>query len=260
MKAVTLLSGGLDSATLAYYVKKKLGAEELICLSFDYGQRHRKELEAAKTIAGTLGASHYVIRLQVDNDHLAEGMRAVFQAPYADHHQPLAQLLSGSALTDESVPVPQGHYAWDNMKVTVVPNRNAIMLSIAYGVAVARKFDKVYFGAHAGDSSQYPDCRPEFVATLDSALQIGNQWPDDSRSVPQVEGPFLFLMKASIAGLAAELGVPIATTWSCYEGGAVHCGRCGTCVERREAFELAGVWDPTAYADPDYWKTVTDGH
>jgi 7-cyano-7-deazaguanine synthase len=244
MKAVTLLSGGLDSATLAYYVKYTLGADELICLSFDYGQRHRKELWAAERIAFGLGAEHHIIGLRVRSD---EGAAS----------EPLSSLLTGSALTDESVPVPQGHYAWDNMKITVVPNRNAIMLSIAYGIAVARKFDKVYFGAHAGDRAQYPDCTVEFVSTFDQALRIGNAWKGDERSVPQLEGPFLGLMKASIAGLAATLNVPIAETWSCYEGGPIHCGKCGTCVERQEAFALAGVEDPTPYADVEYWRSVT---
>lgn len=231
MKAVVLLSGGLDSTTLAYYVKKRLQAEEIIAVSFDYGQRHRRELAAATDLAEVAKVEHHVIQLREVSELWTS---------------PLAGLLSGSALTDESVPVPDGHYAEDNMKATVVPNRNAIMLSIAYGVAVARHFDYVFFAAHSGDHRIYPDCRPEFVAMLNETLQMGNLWAEP---VPQLEGPFLHLTKGSIAGMADELGVPIAMTWSCYKGNDIHCGTCGTCYERREAFEEAGIKDPTEYLD-----------
>ena len=231
-QAVTLLSGGLDSVTLAYHLREDWGLD-LIALSFDYGQRHKKELMVAGNIAYELGAEHHTITLGTnDGSH-----------PYP---KPLATILAGSALTDESVPVPDGHYAEESMKQTIVPNRNAIMLSIAYGVAVARGAKLVAFAAHSGDHAIYPDCRPDFVAALNGALNLGNAWADP---VPEIQGPFLNISKADIAREAVRLKVPIAETWSCYKGGDIHCGVCGTCTERREAFELAGVTDPTPYAD-----------
>jgi 7-cyano-7-deazaguanine synthase len=244
LKAVTLLSGGLDSTTLAY--KLKDDGYDLITLSFDYGQRHVKELEVAMHIAGDLlKVQWHVIDLGVSE-------------ALDDDLESLSTLLKGSALTDKSVPVPEGHYAEDNMKITVVPNRNAIMLSIAYGVAVAEKADLVTFAAHSGDRAQYPDCTFEFVEAFNTALQIGNAWKGTERSVPTVTGPFLDWDKQRIAVEASRLGVPIAETWSCYAAGAIHCGRCGTCVERREAFELAGITDPTEYEDRDYWKQAVE--
>jgi 7-cyano-7-deazaguanine synthase len=242
VKIVTSLSGGMDSATLAYLARydilEKDGKFEygsLIALSFDYGQRHRRELAAAIDIAQELGIEHHIIGLRVNVAAEPGAMSA-----------PLASILGGSALTDDSVPVPEGHYADESMKATVVPNRNAIFLSIAYGVAVARDAGQVWFGAHAGDHAIYPDCREAFVELLDDALQLGSKW-DDSTEVPQVVGPFLNFTKTDIARLGARLGVPFELTWSCYKGGEKHCGRCSTCVERREAFRDSGIADPTQY-------------
>jgi 7-cyano-7-deazaguanine synthase len=136
------------------------------------------------------------------------------------------------------------------MKQTVVPNRNAIMLSIAYGIAMAKNANVLAFGAHAGDHTIYPDCRPEFVDALGDAFTLGAAWTEDERTAaPRLIGPFLDMSKADIAKLAHHLQVPIVLTWSCYKGGNIHCGTCGTCYERREAFELAGVLDPTPYLD-----------
>ena len=234
MKAVALLSGGLDSTTLAYYLRSKYDAE-LTCLSFDYGQRHKRELRAAKEIAEELGAEHHTVELRV-------------QVPPLEHlvTKGLGYILGGSALTDESVPVPDGHYAEESMKQTIVPNRNAIMLSIAYGVAVARGAEMVAFAAHSGDHAIYPDCRPEFVEYLNLALRTGNTWATPQ---PDLVGPFLHMTKSDIAGMARDLAVPIERTWSCYKGEEYHCGVCGTCYERREAFEEAGIVDPTYYVD-----------
>jgi 7-cyano-7-deazaguanine synthase len=232
MKAVTLLSGGLDSTTLAYYMRAHY-ADELIAVSFNYGQRHVKELDVAVRIAQTLSAEHHIVEIGVGqalDDDLA----------------PLGSIFTSSVLTNESVPVPDGHYAHENMKQTIVPNRNAIMLSIAYGIAVDRGAEYVSFAAHSGDHAIYPDCRPEFVALLNRALQVGNEWADP---LPLILGPFLDRSKADIAAEAVKLGVPIKDTWSCYKGGDIHCGTCGTCYERREAFQLAGVEDPTEYLD-----------
>jgi 7-cyano-7-deazaguanine synthase len=153
--------------------------------------------------------------------------------------------LTGSALTDDSVPVPQGHYAAESMKATVVPNRNMIMLSIATGIAVARGASTVSTAVHAGDHAIYPDCRPTFISLMSQTAQIATEGfhaPGFS-----IEAPFVNMTKAEICQLGADLGVPWENTWSCYEGRALHCGKCGTCVERHEAFMIADVFDPTRY-------------
>lgn len=241
MRAVVLLSGGLDSTTLAYLYAAN--GFDLHCLSFDYGQRHKKELHVAGSIAEALHAKHHVIKL---------GSAETPDLPT----RPLGWILGSSSLTDLTVKVPDGHYAAESMKATVVPNRNAIMLSIAYGVAIAEGADVVGFAAHAGDHAIYPDCRPEFVHALNRALSIGNSW-DPGTPVPVIEGLFLPDSKADIAYQAIRLNVPIERTWSCYKGGEVHCGTCGTCYERREAIAIAGAQmfgnsvylDPTEYLD-----------
>lgn len=219
--AVVLLSGGMDSSTLAYLVKERAKPEELICLSIFYGQRHKTELTFAAQIAKQLGARHAIIAIAG-----------------------LEGLLTGSALTDPNVTVPHGHYAADNMKVTVVPNRNATMLSIAFAVAMANGSSIVGIAAHAGDHTIYPDCRPEFMQQfqLMENLSNGGQFGDVELSMP-----FIGITKAGIVAVGEKLGVPWSMTWSCYEGGVRHCGKCGTCVERKEAFQLAGVKDPTFY-------------
>lgn len=218
---VVLASGGLDSTTLAYHLRD-MGAKTRL-LSFDYGQRHARELEYARQVADELGAPHDVADLRS-----------------------VGGLLRGSALTDQRVPVPDGHYAAESMRATVVPNRNAVMLDIAVAVAVANGCDAVAFGAHGGDHAIYPDCRPEFVTAFTASAMLANEGflPDGFRVV----APFLDCGKAEVVRMGHQLGVPFAATWSCYKGGPVHCGTCGTCTERREAFHLAGVHDPTPYA------------
>ena len=161
----------------------------------------------------------------------------------------ISQYLSGSALTDD-IDVPDGHYAEENMKTTVVPNRNAIMLSIAFGVAAGEKSSAVAAAVHAGDHFIYPDCRPEFVDTF-RAMQncaLEGVWDVD------LYAPFVNISKADIAKIGHDLGVKFENTWSCYKGGKIHCGRCGTCVERQEAMHLAGIKDKTEYEDSNYWK------
>jgi 7-cyano-7-deazaguanine synthase len=153
--------------------------------------------------------------------------------------------LTGSALTDPTVDVPEGHYAWESMRATVVPNRNMILASVLVGIGLARRADVVALGMHSGDHAIYPDCRPEFVDTLRRLVDIANEGFDP----PRVEAPFVNISKTDIARRAAELGAPLHLSWSCYQGGSVHCGVCGTCYERREAFQDAGLSDPTIYAD-----------
>ena len=219
VKAVAIVSGGLDSVTLAHSLAQE--ADHLHLISFDYGQKHKRELEFAKRAANRLEATWTLIDLS------AAG---------------LGTLLGGSALTDPQVAVPDGHYAAENMKVTIVPNRNAIMLAIACAAAESDGAGIVGLAVHAGDHFIYPDCRPEFVAAFEEMERLAMARPD-----LRIAAPFLTKTKAQIVQLGARLGVPFEQTWSCYKGGDLHCGTCGTCVERREAFQLAGVEDPTAY-------------
>ena len=219
--AVVIVSGGMDSVTLAYLLDSE--GYEMHLISVDYGQRHRKEISYAQRCAGRLGATFDV----------------------ADISE-VGRLLSGSALTDD-VEVPHGHYAAENMAVTVVPNRNAIMLSIAYGVAVARDARIVAAAVHAGDHYVYPDCRPEFIEAFDSMQRRAVEGFGDPEL--RLHAPFLGKTKAEIVEIGARLDVPYEDTWSCYEGGDLHCGLCGTCNERKEAFQIADVPDPTEYRE-----------
>lgn len=224
MKCLVICSGGLDSVSLAH----KIAAEHELAglVSFDYGQRHKKELDFAAACAERLGVPHDIVDI-----------RAVGAG------------LSGSALTD-SVDVPDGHYAEESMKITVVPNRNAIMLAIAFGIAAAKKADAVATAVHGGDHFIYPDCRPGFI----DAFQAMQDHALDGYADVRLLAPFVHVSKADIVTEGARHNTPFDRTWSCYKGGERHCGRCGTCVERREAFDLAGIEDPTDYADADYWR------
>lgn len=223
-ETVVICSGGLDSVTLAYLVAAQ--GRSLRLVTFDYGQRHRKEIDFAAEAARDLGASHQIVDISG-----------------------VGRLLSGSALTDD-VEVPDGHYAAPNMSVTIVPNRNAIMLAITFGIAAAAEAQAVAIAVHTGDHFIYPDCRPEFVDAFGAMQELALEGVGEIA----LEAPFIGMTKADIVAEGARLQVPFARTWSCYKGGERHCGRCGTCVERREAFHLAGVADPTAYDDPDYWR------
>ena len=227
MLGVVIISGGMDSVTLAYHLKDHYPKHDFHYLSFDYGQRHVKELEFAGQCARDLGARWDVINL-------------------AEVGLLFAGNGSQSSLINNSVDVPHGHYEAETMKATVVPNRNMIMLSIAAGLAVAEKADFVAAGMHSGDHAIYPDCRWEFLSVLDHAINLGNE----GFCQPEfgLHAPFVNMTKADIASLGDDLGVDWTKTWSCYEGGELHCGKCGTCTERREAFSLAGIVDPTEYA------------
>lgn len=228
MKTLVVCSGGLDSVTLAHKVHNEHTLSGLI--SFDYGQRHNKELALAKACADRLGVPHHLL----DIAHLGAK-------------------LSGSALTDD-IDVPDGHYAEETMKITVVPNRNAIMLTIAYGVASAQGLDAVATAVHGGDHFIYPDCRPDFIKSFEAMQNLAL----DGLSEIKLYTPYLSQSKTEIAADTATYGVPIAQTWSCYKGGEIHCGRCGTCVERIEALALAGVDDLTTYADQEFWKQAVE--
>lgn len=216
MKTILIYSGGLDSTVLLY--KLKAESHEVRALGVNYGQRHRKELDAATAICAKLGVEYRIADLSA-----------------------IRPLLGGSSQTDDSVAVPHGHYAAETMKLTVVPNRNMIMLSVAIAWAISTKSESVSYAAHGGDHAIYPDCREEFASALNTAALLAD-WQQ-----VRIDRPFVRDSKASIVALGQGLSVPFAETWSCYEGGAVHCGKCGTCVERREAFQLAGIIDPTIY-------------
>lgn len=219
--AIVVLSGGMDSTTALHHTLRAYPGEQVDAVSVDYGQRHARELQFARLTCDRLGVRHDVADLS-----------------------DVGRLLTGSALTDDAVDVPHGHYAEPSMAATVVPNRNALLASAAAAVAVARQARLLVLGVHAGDHPIYPDCRPEFVAAFGRMLRVATEGYADVR----VEAPFVHMPKHGIAALGDALGVDWTTTWSCYEGGKVHCGQCGTCVERIEAFDLAGVDDPTEYA------------
>ena len=219
-KIVILMSGGTDSTTLLYHCLD-LKMDPFVLL-FNYGQRHKKELDAASLILRNLPKKvpSYLVDLV--------GIKP---------------LLAGSSQTDEDVTVPHGHYADETMRATVVPNRNMIMLSIAMAKAISWKAYTVGYAAHAGDHAIYPDCRPEFVMAMRNVGEYCDYGHVD------IWIPFIAMSKAAIVTLGKKLKVPYEFTYSCYEGGMSHCGKCGTCVERREAFELAKVPDPTIYEE-----------
>lgn len=228
MKTLVICSGGLDSVSLAH----KVAAEQTLTglVSFDYGQRHSKELGFAAACAQRLGVPHQIINIR-----------------------DVGRQLSGSALTDD-VAVPDGHYAEESMRITVVPNRNAIMLAIAFGVAAARQAEAVGVAVHGGDHFIYPDCRPDFI---DAFQAMQNRALDGYANV-RLYAPFVHASKADIVTEGARHATPFDQTWSCYKGDDVHCGRCGTCVERQEAFHLARLHDPTDYADAGFWQAAVE--
>jgi 7-cyano-7-deazaguanine synthase len=214
---VVLLSGGMDSVTAFYDAAER--HEIRAALSFHYGAKHNeREIAFAALHCARLRVVHRVVPL----DFIGE----FFQS----------HLLRGGG------EIPKGHYEAETMKQTVVPFRNGIMLSIAAGFAESVQAQALVIAAHAGDHAIYPDCREEFMRSMGEAIRLGTY------AEIEVLRPFIAMSKADIARRGQALGVDFAQTWSCYVGGAVHCGECGTCVERREAFLLAGVKDPTEYA------------
>lgn len=224
VNVVAVVSGGMDSVTALYQAWEIVDeqSEAIRMISFDYGQKHVRELDMAAYHAEMLGIRHDIINLTS-----------------------LSALLSSSALVG-SADVPDGHYADETMKATVVPNRNMMMLSIATAVAVNDKAQFIVAGMHAGDHPIYPDCRPEFVRSFNETIHVATE--GFAVEGMRVFTPFLHMGKHDIVEEGTRLGVDYDYTWSCYKGGDIHCGTCGTCVERKEAFELAGVIDPTQYA------------
>jgi 7-cyano-7-deazaguanine synthase len=218
MKVVVLCSGGMDSVAALQWAQ--VNHVVVAALSFDYGAKHNpRELPFAAENAARLGVRHEIVKLDF-----------------------VARLFASDLLTTGG-DIPDGHYEAENMKQTVVPFRNAVMLSIATGFAESAGADGLVIAAHGGDHAIYPDCREDFMRAMGDAMRLGTY------AGIQLLRPFIAMNKAQIAAAGTKLGVDFSRTWSCYKGGAVHCGTCGTCVERREAFIDAGVADPTVYAD-----------
>jgi 7-cyano-7-deazaguanine synthase len=214
-KVVVIFSGGMDSFTvLNLAVKQGL---EVFALSFNYGQRHKKELDYASLACKTLGVQHKIVDISAIN-----------------------QLIGGSSLTSD-IDVSEGHYEEESMKSTVVPNRNMILLSMAVGYAVSINANKVYYGAHSGDHAIYPDCRPEFVHKMNDVCAIANY------EAVEIVTPYLDVSKTAILTAGLAMGLDYNQTWTCYNGREKACGKCGACQERLEAFSENGVSDPLEY-------------
>ncbi|MFM2477440.1 7-cyano-7-deazaguanine synthase QueC [Celerinatantimonas sp. MCCC 1A17872] len=216
-KVVIIYSGGMDSYTVLNKALRE--GYDAYPLTFDYGQRHKKEIDVARQVTQSLGLEHKVIDITAIN-----------------------QLLQGSSLTSD-IDIPEGHYAEESMKSTVVPNRNMILLSLAIGYAVSIGASKVYYGAHSGDHAIYPDCRPEFVNKMNDVSQIANYEP------VEIVSPYLHQSKIEILKDGLAMGLDYSQTWTCYNGREKACGRCGACQERLEAFAKNGQVDPLEYED-----------
>lgn len=224
---VVILSGGMDSTTLLhdiaqpfmmdYHTKDKPLPIEAI--SFDYNQKHAKELKCAIETCKKLDIKHKIVDLSALND------------------------LAPSSLTRKDQEVPHGHYAAESMKQTIVPNRNMVMISLAVSYAISIGADELYYGAHAGDHEIYPDCRPRFVQALRQAIALCDN------HIVNLCAPYSFKTKGDIARIGKKLNVDYSLTWTCYEGKEKACGKCGSCVERLEAFKFAGMKDPIEYLE-----------
>ena len=214
--SVIIVSGGMDSITLLYDHKEEIA----LGISFDYGSNHNaREIPFAKMHCERLGIRHITINLDF--------MHQYFK----------------SSLLEGAEAIPEGHYEADNMKSTVVPFRNGIMLSIAIGIAESSNLNQVFIANHGGDHTIYPDCRPEFISAIDDAAIAG------TFNNVRVVAPYTNITKGDIARIGKQLGIDYTQTWSCYKGGEKHCGKCGTCVERKEALAEAGIEDHTIYEE-----------
>ena len=220
-KAVVLLSGGMDSATVLAMAKAE--SFDCHCLTVDYGQRHRAELAAASRVAHTLGAAgHRLVQLDLT-------------------------AIGGSALTDLNIAVPEAPTS--GIPVTYVPARNTLLLALGLGLAEVLGAQDLYFGANAVDYSGYPDCRPEFVRAFENLANLATRAAVEGKKLT-LHAPIINLTKAEIIRAGRKLGVDFAQTVSCYQAtpGGLACGRCDACRLRRAGFEAAGIPDPTRYA------------
>lgn len=212
--SLIIVSGGMDSITLLYDRKDSIA----LALSFDYGSNHNsREIPYAQLHCQRLGIRHIVIPLDFMHQYFT------------------------SSLLEGAEAIPDGHYADENMKSTVVPFRNGIMLSVAIGIAESNGLKKVLIANHGGDHAIYPDCRPDFISAINKAAMSGTYLN------VEVDAPYTNISKTDIARRGLALGIDYSETWSCYKGGAVHCGTCGTCVERKVALHDAGIDDKTEY-------------
>lgn len=212
--SIIIVSGGMDSITLLYDFKDRIA----LGVSFDYGSNHNaKEIPFAKLHCERLGIQHITIKLDFIHQYFK------------------------SSLLEGAEAIPEGHYEDDNMKSTVVPFRNGIMLAIAAGLAESSNLNNIMIANHGGDHAIYPDCRPEFIDSISHATTAGTY------NGVKVIAPYTNISKTDIAKKGKELGIDYAETWSCYKGGEIHCGKCGTCVERKEALAEAGIADNTEY-------------
>jgi len=213
-EAIIVLSGGLDSVTLLHDKQDEIA----LAVTFDYGSNHNaREIACARRHCAALGIEHLVIPLHFIKEYFH------------------------SSLIEGAEAIPEGSYDEENMKSTVVPFRNGIMLSVACGLAESRGLSRVMLANHSGDHTIYPDCRPDFIQEMSGAMRAG------TFNGVTIDAPYTLVTKADIVRRGAELGVDYGDTYSCYKGGEKHCGKCGTCEERREAFREAGIPDPTTY-------------
>tara|TARA_Y100000310_G_C20675483_1_gene812792 strand:- start:956 stop:1609 length:654 start_codon:yes stop_codon:yes gene_type:complete len=215
MRAVVIMSGGMDSTTLLYDVINQ--DYKVTAISFDYNQKHKKELFCATHTCKKLNIKHEVFDLSLLNQ------------------------IAPSSLTREDWDVPEGHYADEEMKETIVPNRNMVMLSLATSYAINIKADKLFYGAHSGDHDIYPDCRDAFVNSMKESISLSD-WHN-----VELEAPYLTLDKGDIVKKGTILNVDYSMTWTCYKGKRKACGKCGSCVERLEAFNKYSIIDPLVY-------------
>ena len=216
-KIVLIYSGGMDSFTLLNWLRSTRPNADLYPLTFDYGQRHKKEIRYAQDVCNKLALPHKVVDISA-----------------------IHQLINQSTLTGAG-PIPEGHYADENMKSTVVPNRNMVLLSLAIAYAANIGASQVFYGAHGGDHHIYPDCRPEFVAKMNAVSAIANYDP------VSIETPFLHKTKGEILAIGLAMNLDYSLSWTCYNGGDLACGHCGACVERLEAFAENNARDPLTY-------------
>lgn len=214
-KVVVIYSGGMDSFTVLHDAVR--AGKKVYAVSFNYGQKHSKELHYAQKVCDELAIPHKIVDITA-----------------------VHQLLLGSSLTDD-IEIPDGHYESESMKSTMVPNRNMIMLSLAIGYAVSINAGAVYYGAHSGDHAIYPDCRPEFVLKMAEVSRIANYEP------VEIVAPFLNVSKTAILTQGLKYGLDYSQTWTCYKGRERACGKCGACQERLEAFAENNASDPLAY-------------